>query len=119
MSVDKLDDVLSKIAPFLPPEEDMSGTFSRFLMMDADAITNDILRNDIIKPYISQYRAPLSKVIKRVSDGEIRKHLIIFLDTYYPGLIADINKEYEAGNTKPEIKLRAVLDKLIGVVRNG
>jgi len=117
VSIDKFDDVLIKMAPFLPPEDSMADTFSRFQMMDADAIVDEILRNDLISQYISQYRVPLSKVIKRVSDGEIRKHLSIFLDTYYPGLIADIDKEYEAGNTKPEQKLRAVFDKMIGVVR--
>ena len=76
-----------------------------------------LLRNKTVGPYFKEYRESLRDIISDLEDGEIRKHLILFLDTYYPELIATINGEYENGNEQNYMLLRNVLDKLIGEVR--
>jgi hypothetical protein len=117
MSLVGLIEVFGQAAPFLPPEEDLTPLFDRFMTMDADAIVSKLLRNKTVGPYFKEYRESLRDIISDLEDGEIRKHLILFLDTYYPELIATINGEYENGNEQNYMLLRNVLDKLIGEVR--
>ena len=117
MSLVGLIEVLDRADSRLPSEEELTPLFDRYMTMDADAIVSHLLRNKKVSTYFKEYHSFLRGVISDLEDGEIRKHLILFLDTYYPELIATINGEYENGNEQNYMLLRNVLDKLIGEVR--
>jgi hypothetical protein len=112
MTLEDFENMLDKIADNLPPESDVIDSFYKYSMMDQTAILNELFSLQLFRNRLHREYASFS--MSGMSDIEIGKALIPWIEFYYPRIIAEVSNDDKLGD-----KFRSIIMAIIAEIRSG
>lgn len=119
MSKEALIKAVCRLGVAFPPEGKIRRQYSKYSIMSAEAVVEDLKKHRLIGPAFSKYRPQLFSLIEDMTDKEVADELIKLFGEYYPTIMNEIDEMDSAGDTRAGDMVWNSIKLLIGDVRDG
>lgn len=117
MSRDELSYLFIQAADYFPPEEVVVEAWNKYKNKRASTILKAIKQTGLYVTHFQSYRSQIAHIISDVPDAQLGQDILAIIDTYYPGIIAEIAENDKNGDRTYGDLLKKVILGFIAEVR--